>query len=818
MNPHGFTQRCLRPPRLPFRHTRNVFYYSTDKLKLQVFLKIIIAKIKNCDIITDAYNKKGNLTGGFLIMSKSLVLAEKPSVAKEIAKVLGCRQNESGCISGSKYIVTWALGHLVTLADPESYGEQYKTWNLESLPILPQRMELVVIQESSKQFKIVKALLNRPDVSEVIIATDAGREGELVARWILIKAGCKKPAKRLWISSQTDRAIRDGFAALKPAGNYDNLFMSARARAEADWLVGFNVTRALTCKHNAQLSAGRVQTPTLALITAREQEIKSFAPKDYFTVKAALDGFSAVWKGKNGQSRISDKPAAEKILSGITGKPALVSEISKQYKHKPPPAAYDLTELQRDANKKYSYSAKQTLSIMQSLYERHKIVTYPRTDSRYITDDIVATLPDRLRAVAVGNYAAGARNLLKNRPLSTRYLVNAKLVTDHHAIIPTEEPVNLAALSTEERNIFDLVAKRFLAVLSPAFEYEETKFTLRIGQENFYAKGKIVRAAGWKSVYDGTAMTDDDDETGDDESEADQNLPPIKQSDRLSLKSCVIESGKTKPPPRYTEAALLSAMENPSGQVQDKALRDALQNTSGLGTPATRADIIEKLFSSFYVERKGKEIFPTSKGVQLVSIVPPDLKSAELTARWEQQLNLISKGMAKSDNFIAEMKKYSTSLVSMVTSSDAKYKHDNMTRQKCPECEKFLLEVNGKRGKMLVCSERECGYRKNTVIETNARCPKCKKKLQIRGDGENRIFACICGHREKTADFEKRRAEAGASKAEVRKYLDAQENSGLGNSAMAEQLAKWMEKSGWNEENKTKEIKGNNWNDGNKRK
>ena len=732
-------------------------------------------------------------------MGKSLVLAEKPSVAKEIAKVLGCRRNEPGCISGDKYIVTWALGHLVTLAEPESYGEKYKTWNLESLPILPARMELVVIKETSKQYKIVKDLLGRADVSDVIIATDAGREGELVARWILIKANCKKPAKRLWISSQTDKAIRDGFASLKPAISYDNLYMSAKSRAEADWLVGFNVTRALTCKHNAQLSAGRVQTPTLALITAREQEIKNFIPKDYFMIRAKFDGFSAIWKGKDGQSRIFDKAAANKILANINGKQALITEISKQYKHKPPPAAYDLTELQRDANKKYAYSAKQTLSIMQSLYEYHKIVTYPRTDSRYITDDIVPTLPDRLRSIAIGHYAAAAKNLLQTRPLSTKYLVNNKLVTDHHAIIPTEEPVMMSRLSPEERNIFDLIVKRFLAVLSPAFEYEETKLTVRIGQENFYAKGKIVKAAGWKSVYDNT-ITDDDDETGDDENDRSQTLPPIKQGDRLNVKSCNTESGKTKPPPRYNEATLLTAMENPSSQIQDRNLRDVMQNTSGLGTPATRADIIEKLFSSFYVERRGKEIMPTSKGVQLVSIVPVDLKSAELTAKWEQQLTLIGKGMAKSENFITEMRKYSTNLVSMVSGSTVKYIHDNMTRQKCPECGKFLLEVNGKKGKMLVCSERECGYRKNTVVETNARCPNCHKKLQIRGDGENRIFACICGHREKVADFEKRRAQDGANKADVKKYLESQEKQEKsGNTAMAEQLAKWMEQSGWNE-------------------
>ena len=732
-------------------------------------------------------------------MSKSLVLAEKPSVAKEIAKVLGCRQNETGCISGSKYIVTWALGHLVTLADPESYGDQYKEWKLESLPMLPERMELVVIKESAKQFKIVKTLLNRPDVSEVIIATDAGREGELVARWIIIKAGCKKPAKRLWISSQTDKAIRDGFMALKPSASYDNLFLSAKARAEADWLVGFNVTRALTCKHNAQLSAGRVQTPTLSLIVDREKEIKSFVPKDFFTIKAKLESFSAVWKGKDGQSRIFDRSKAENILSGIAGKDASVSEISKQRKQTPPPAAYDLTELQRDANKKYSYSAKQTLSVMQSLYEYHKIVTYPRTDSRYVTEDVVATLPDRLKAIAVGNYSETAKNLLKSRPLSVRHLVNDKSVTDHHAIIPTEEPVNLLSLAAEERNIFDLVAKRFLAVLSPAFEYEETKLTLKIGQENFYAKGKIVQSAGWKAVY-GLAA-EDEDEINEDETE--QNLPQIKQGDKIAVRSCDLETGKTKPPPRYTEATLLSAMENPSGQVQDTTLREVLQNTSGLGTPATRADIIEKLFSSFYVERRGKEIAPTSKGIQLVSIVPPDLKSAELTAKWEQQLNFISKGTAKSDRFIADMKNYSANLVSMVASGGAKYVHDNMSRQKCPECGKFLLEVSGKKGKMLVCSERECGYRKSIVIETNARCPICHKKLQIRGEGEKKIFACICGHREKASDFEKRRSEAGASKEDVKKYLESQERQKKAepkNTDLAEQLSKWMEQKGWNGE------------------
>lgn len=725
-------------------------------------------------------------------MGKSLVLAEKPSVAREIAKTLGVRQNAEGCIIGDKYIVTWALGHLVTLADPESYSKDYKTWKLETLPMLPSKMQLVVIKETSKQFGVVQALLKRADVSEIIIATDSGREGELVARWILIKAGCKKPAKRLWISSQTDKAVRDGFRNLRPADEYYNLFLSAQSRAEADWLVGLNVTRALTCKHNAGLSAGRVQTPTLALIVEREQEIKNFIPKEYYTLKAKFDGFSATWEGNGKQSRFSDRAAAEAVLQKVTGKSGVITEVNRQNKHKSPPAAYDLTELQRDANRKYAYSAKETLSLMQSLYERHKLLTYPRTDSRYITDDIVPTLPDRLRSIATGNYKELALSLLKTRPLPTRYLVDNAKVSDHHAIIPTEEPVNLSRLTPEERNIYDLVVRRFMAVLSPAFEYEEIKLTAQIGGERFCAKGKTVKAPGWKQAY-GQDLPEDDD----DSDMKEQTLPQIRQSDVLDVKTLTIETGKTKPPARYNEATLLTAMENPGDRHMSGEIREVLKTTSGLGTPATRADIIEKLFSSFYIERRGKEIVPTSKGIQLIAIVPDDLKSAELTAKWEQELLLISKGEAQSGAFIAQMRAYASKLVSMVVASNAKYVHDNITREKCPDCGKFLLEVNGKKGVMLICSDRECGYRKNMSMQTNARCPNCHKKLELRGEGEKRMFACVCGHRERLKDFEKRRTDAGASKREIINYMqtqgEKQKEQESENSALALQLAKWKE-------------------------
>lgn len=722
-------------------------------------------------------------------MSKTLVLTEKPSVAKDIARVLGCKKNGNGCIIGDKYIVTWALGHLVTLADPEGYDAKYKTWRMDDLPMLPSNMKLVVIGQTSKQFKAVSSLLGSAEVDKVVIATDAGREGELVARWIIKKANCRKPMLRLWISSQTDKAIREGFAALKPASQYDNLYKSAQCRAEADWLVGLNVSRALTCKHNAQLSAGRVQTPTLAMIVKREEEILKFRPKDYYTVKADFGGYTALYKDSRNQARFFDAAQAQQIADEVRGKRGVLAEVKKVYRFKAPPAAYDLTELQRDANKKYGYSAKQTLSLMQSLYETHKLLTYPRTDSRYITKDVAATLPDRLKAVAIGAYKDAATAILRQKPIQTKYIVNDAKVTDHHAIIPTEQYVDLNKLTREEKHIYDLVVRRFLAVLSAPFEYDEMQVKITVGKHNFYTKGQAVKAAGWKALYDSSLADDDDD--GDDIRA--QSLPALSQGAPVFPEEVRICAGKTAPPSRYTEATLLTAMENPTGQVDDGSLRDALKTAGGLGTPATRADIIEKLFDSFCIERRGKEIHPTSKGKQLIEIVPDDLKSAELTARWEQKLSLIAKGNANDKQFVAEMRTYATSLVTAVKTGDAKYKHDNMTREPCPECGKYLLEVNGKKGKMLVCQDRECGYRKSISVITNARCPECHKKLEMRGEGDKKAFFCICGYREKLTDFEKRKESAGAGKRDVAKYMQQQSKAKTASNPLADQLAKWME-------------------------
>ncbi len=687
-------------------------------------------------------------------MSKTLVLAEKPSVGRDLAKVLKCNQNKGSYIEGNKYIVTWAMGHLVGLMDPEGYDNKYKEWKMEILPMLPKHMKLTVLKKTGKQYNEVKKQLLRNDVSDIVIATDAGREGELVARWILEKSGVKKPLKRLWISSQTEKAILDGFRNLKPGAAYENLYKAAVCRAEADWLVGLNVTRALTCKYNAQLSAGRVQSPTLAMIVLREEEIRNFKPKAYYTLEGKTKGFNLAWVNKDNNSRIFDEEFANKVASKLKNSEGKIVNINEANKKKFSPALYDLTELQRDANKIWGYSAKQTLNIMQRLYENYKILTYPRTDSRYITTDIVATIPDRLKAISIGEYRIAAEELLKGKINGHKGFVDNSKVSDHHAIIPTEEKPNLSALSSEERKIYDLVVKRFLSVMLPPFEYVQTTIEAEVEGEKLIAKGKVIKAKGWKKLYD--KLEEDNDE----EEIKEQVLPTISRGDSIKIESVNIKKGETKPPARFTEATLLSAMENPHRYINvSKEAAKTLGETGGLGTVATRADIIEKLFNSFVIEKKGKEIIPTSKGKQLMELVPKDLKSPLLTARWESQLDEIAKGKRDDHLFIKEMKNYSVALVEDVKCANSKFVHDNKTGKKCPNCGKYLLEVKGKNGIMNVCQDRECGYRENVARVTNARCPECKKKLELRGQGEGKIYVCPgtnCNFREKASVFEKR--------------------------------------------------------------
>lgn len=684
-------------------------------------------------------------------MGKILVLAEKPSVGRDIARVLGSKNEKNGYIEGNKYIVTWALGHLVTLADPETYDKKYKSWEMNDLPILPKELKTVVIKKTSKQFNTVKAQLNRKDVEKVVIATDAGREGELVARWIIEKAHIKKPIKRLWISSSTDKAIKEGFNKLRDAKEYNNLYYSAIARAEADWIVGINATRALTTKYNASLSCGRVQTPTLAMILKRENEIRNFKPKDYYTLDVLTQkGGSYLklsWHDKNNSTSTFNKDKIENIKKKVNNKDLKIIDVKKSNKKKYSPALYDLTELQRDANKMFGYSAKETLSIMQKLYEHHKVLTYPRTDSRYLTDDIVDTLNDRIKAVNTSEYSKVCTKLLKTKIKPNKSFVDNSKVTDHHAIIPTEERVFLGDLSDKERRIYDLVVKRFLSILCPPFEYEQTTIKGVCEGETFIAKGNKINKLGWRENY-----TTDDDETYD-------GIIDVKVNEALKIEGVKIESKKTNPPSYLNEATLLTEMEK-----------------NNLGTVATRADIIEKLFNSFFVEMKNKEIHITSKGRQLLDLAPSDLKSPELTAKWEKTLTDISKGKSKKNDFINQMKNYSKTIVKEIKNSENKFKHDNLTRNKCPNCGKFMLEVNGKRGKMLVCEDRECNTRKLISQTTNARCPNCHKRLELKGEGEGKIFTCSCGYREKLSSFNKRKAEekGKASKKDINKYLKNQ--------------------------------------------
>ena len=726
---------------------------------------------------------------------KHLVIAEKPSVGRDIARVLHCNKKTNTYIEGKDYIVTWALGHLVTLADPEQYDEQYKTWNMDTLPMLPEHWKLVVIKQTGRQFHAVKELIFRKDVSDIIIATDAGREGELVARWILDKAGNQKPLKRLWISSVTDKAIREGFQNLRPGKSYEPLYRAAVARAQSDWVVGINATRALTCKYNAQLSCGRVQTPTLAMIAAREEEIRTFKPVPYYGLKAAVGGITFTWTdARSGSSRSFDKDRIQAIKQA-SAPSLLVTDVRKKLKKTFAPALYDLTALQREANQKFGFSAKQTLNIMQRLYENHKVLTYPRTDSRYLTTDIVPTLKERLKACAVGPYSKIAGRLSMQKLQANKSFVNDSKVSDHHAIIPTEQFVQLDHMSNEERKIYDLVVRRFLAVLSPACEYEETSISGTIGEERFSAKGNFIKSAGWREVYE-SGYTDGEDEDEEQTTFSQISLPDVQKGETLPVTALTITEGKTKPPACFTEGTLIAAMENPVKYLKhkDKDVVKTLGETGGLGTVATRADIIEKLFNSFLMEKKGNEIHITSKGKQLLSLVPSDLKSPELTASWEMRLQAIAKGKESDKTFMKEIDNYTKALIQEIKSADGTFRHDNMTRTKCPECGKFMLEVNGKHGKMLVCQDRECGHKETISRHTNARCPVCHKKMDLVGKGDGQRFVCVCGHKEKLSAFEDRKKKAGkgASKKDVNNYLrkQAKEANEPINNAFAEAFSK----------------------------
>ena len=687
---------------------------------------------------------------------KQLVLAEKPGVAREIARVLKCGQKNRGYIEGRDHVVTWALGHLVTLAEPEEYDQKLKQWRLEDLPMLPERMKLIIMKQTSQQYRVVRDLMKRGDIGEMVIATDAGREGELVARWIMEKAGWKKPVKRLWISSQTDAAIRDGFAHLKPGREYINLYHAAVCRAEADWLVGLNVTRALSCKFNAQLTAGRVQTPTLAMIVSRENEIRSFKPVDYWTIRAQFTDYFGDWRDKKGQGRIFDQARAQALMESLKGRSGVVEEVKTVAKSEPHPLAYDLTELQRDANRRLNFSAQKTLAVLQDLYEHHKLVTYPRTDSRYISSDMVSTLPVRLQAMNNGPYAGLVKPLLGQRLAPGKRFVDNARVSDHHAIIPTEQPLKLEALDGDEKRLYDLIARRFIAVLYPPYLYDQTTIITRIGGEGFHSRGRVVKDMGWRAI---TARTPEGEES-DQEKIPEQNLSRHSRGEKQAVNGLKLNRAQTKPPSRYTEATLLTAMEGAGKFIEDEELRESIKG-SGLGTAATRADIIEKLLNNFYIERNGKSLIPTDKGIQLVALAPEELRSPELTARWEQCLTDIARGQGARGEFMAGIRKMTVDMVAGVSAATEEYKPTNVTRSKCPACGKNMLLVKGKQGRMLVCPDRSCGHRQPEKPGNNDffKKDRVNRNLMRKYSSDNQDIGQNLGDLLKTALEEKQKGD-----------------------------------------------------------
>ena len=667
---------------------------------------------------------------------KKLVIAEKPSVGREIAKNLGCFSREKGFTEGSEYIVTWALGHLVELADPQHYSESWKRWSLKDLPMLPEHLDQVVIDESKEQFDVIDSLLKRSDIESVVIATDAGREGELVARWILKMAGYEGKMERLWISSQTEKAIKEGFENLHPASDYDNLYQAASCRAAADWYVGMNVTRALTCFYDAKLSSGRVQTPTLALMTKREDEIEAFEGKYYYTARGDFGLFSASYYPEENTIRFTDDATAEEMKEW-KDKSGKVSSLVTEEKSDPVPQAYDLTELQRDANIMLGFSAKETLDTLQRLYEVHKIVTYPRTDSRYITQDIVSTLPERIKALKNTIFSRQVDEYLENgfRSDNPRF-VNDSLVSDHHAIIPTEETVHPEKLSADENKLWQLIALRFLEVIGEDYQYKTTVCTVDVDGKAFKTRLTIPSRKGYRSVSESAGLKTASMLTED--SENSFILMQMKEGDEVMLSSVKIRKNVTTPPERYTDATLLSAMEHAGRFVEDDALKANLGN--GLGTPATRADMIEKLVQNRYVERDGKYFVPTAKGREVVRLAPEVLRSPELTGVWEGRLEKISKGKEDPDLFIRDIKKMAADLVKEVERSDKVFSPRFKDTKRCPYCNSDMMKATDADGSVhYICQKLSCQYEEREVkvaIDTGASIKKINPYTQ---DGKVRL-------------------------------------------------------------------------------
>ncbi len=689
---------------------------------------------------------------------KKLILCEKPSVAKDIANALNVSKKLNGYFENNKYIVTWAMGHLVTLAPPEAYNKIYKQWVLDDLPIFPtKQLKYDIIPNTRKQYNTVSSLINNKQVKEIIIATDAGREGELVARLILLKANNKKPIKRLWISSVTKRAIIEGFNNLQPGDKYYGLFLSALARSYADWVIGINASRALTTKYNASLNCGRVQTPTLQLVYEREQKVKNFTPKPYYILQVKTQDITF--------SLETDKHFSEEYITstyeGIKDyKQIEIIDVKSKQTKEYPKELYDLTQLQIDASNKYNFSPKMTLDIMQNLYEHHKILTYPRTDSKYLTNDMKNTIMERIDASNIYNYKV---NITQQTINNSRCFNNSK-VSDHHAIIPTEINASLCNLTDAENKIYKLVVTRFFQVfLNPAIS-NTISIKATINSLNFKAMTTTIIDAGFKAIEDITYP----------------NKTEIKVGQKLSIDGIKVENEFTKAPKYLTEATLIDAMENLDKYVElDNNNRKILKDAKGIGTVATRADIIEKLFNTFLIEKIGNGIKTTNKGIQLLEIVPDDLKSPIMTAELEQQLTKISNNKMQFNHFRNDVDKYTKTLINEIKHNALEFKHDNITSTKCPKCESNMLKVKNKSGdEILTCSNIECKHKIRTKTLTKIQCPECRKKLFKIYSQTGDSFVCMqCGFKKKERDFFDKPKSNAASKSDIKKYSKKTEHN-----------------------------------------
>jgi DNA topoisomerase III len=625
-----------------------------------------------------------------------LIVAEKPSVGRDIANALGRHRRGRGALVGEGWTVTWALGHLAELAPPDAYGEQYKKWRLEILPILPERFKVRVNHKTREQFAVVKGLLQDPSVTEVVNACDAGREGELIFAYLYGLSRCKKPVSRLWISSLTPEAIREGFASLRGGRSMKPLEDAARSRSEADWVVGMNATRAYSVRFSRPgnvLSVGRVQTPTLRLLVQREKEIEDFKPERFWTVHARFargeDSYDGVWF-RNKQNRLKEKDAAEEVAAKVRVGTGLVRKAEKKTATEKPPLLYDLTELQRNANARFGFTAERTLRAAQNLYEERKLITYPRTSSRYLSKSLVGSLKERIDATtALPGLAAFAEKLLNlpKLPVNKRVVDDAK-VTDHHAIVPTGKRLS-GDLPPDEAKVYDLVARRFLAVFFPPARFENSTVVTEVRKETFLSKGRVVLEAGWRALYP--------DGVGGKKEKEPPVLPSISVGQEWAVAKVGVKEGETKPPPRYSEAALLGAMETAGRFVEDEELRQAMKE-SGLGTPATRAAIIERLIRVGYVEREKKMLVPTDKGRALISLLGQSpLSSPEMTARWERRLAEMERGAERRPDFMSDINGFVTKLVEEVRGMQGEKLAAPSSRRMplgaCPKCGSPVVET-----------------------------------------------------------------------------------------------------------------------------